>query len=167
MRTGADTQCRQRNWIFTTVILAGADELRYKVLAPELKYPIQVNRNHWIHGTVPWSPRVTANCVELPGSCSLVSTLGINPCRSCEVTESYRYPISTVMTISICPVSTGDVSIATHTNNTSKTCMKKSIYVLTMSCESVSVSHCIITSGISPIIDVLDFKPLGRGWWLA
>lgn len=167
MRTGADTQCRQRNWIFTTVILAGADELRYKVLAPELKYPIQVNRNHWIHGTVPWSPRVTANCVELPGSCSLVSTLGINPCRSCEVTESYRYPISTVMTISICPVSTGDVSIATHTNNTSKTCMKKSIYVLTMSCESVSVSHCIITSWISPIIDVLDFKPLGRGWWLA
>ena len=53
MRTGADMQCRQRNWFFTTMFLAVADEGRYKVLALELNYPIPVNQNHWISGTVP------------------------------------------------------------------------------------------------------------------
>jgi hypothetical protein len=58
-------QRRQRNWLFTTVIMAVADERRYKVLALELKCPMQVNRNHWIDGTVPWSSGLTGNCVVL------------------------------------------------------------------------------------------------------
>ena len=52
MRTDADMQCRQRNWFFTTMILAVADEQRYKVLILDLKCPMQVNQNHWIGGTV-------------------------------------------------------------------------------------------------------------------
>ena len=65
MRTGADIDCRERKWFFTTMILAVADERRCKVLALELKCPIQVNWNHWIHGTVLWSSGVTGNCVVL------------------------------------------------------------------------------------------------------
>ena len=65
MRTGADIDCRERKWFFTTMILAVADERRCKVLALELKCPIQVNWNHWIDRSVLWSSGLTGHFVVL------------------------------------------------------------------------------------------------------
>ena len=158
---------RQRNCLFITMISAVADERRYKVLALELKCPIQVNWNHWIHGTVLRSSGVTGNCVVLHWSYCSVSAVGIMTGRSCEYTDSYLYPIWTIMTISTYPVFADLTWITTHTDNISKSCMKKSIYVFTHSCVTVNGPHCIITSGIGSVIDMLDVKPPGGGQWLA
>ena len=97
MRTCGDMQCRQRNWFFTTMILAVADEQRYKVLILDLKCPMQVNQNHWIGGTV-WVP---GNCAVLSCSYCLVSTFLIIFCWSCVGADSYRYVRWTIITISI------------------------------------------------------------------
>ena len=67
------------------------------------------------------------------------------------------------MTISTYLVFAGGIWIATHTNNISQSCMKKSIRVFTHSCISVNDPHCIITSGIGAIIEMLDLKGLVAG----
>lgn len=156
----------ERNSFFTAMILAVADERRNKVLALELKCPIQVNRNYWIGGTVLWSSVFTGNCVGHRCFSCLVSALGIVFCSICKITDGYRYPSWTIMTI-ICPISAVGSSISTHTNNISESGMKKSIQVLTSSCVTVHDPHCIITSAMVAIIDMLDLKPLGTGWYLA
>jgi hypothetical protein len=67
------------------------------------------------------------------------------------------------MTVSTHPIFAGVIWIATHTNNISQSCMKKSIHVLTHSCINVNGPHCIITLGIGPIKEMLDLKGLVAG----
>ena len=76
---------------------------------------------------------------------SLVSALGVNSFQSSEVTKSYRYQKWTCMTVIFHHVVAGDIWMATHTNNISKTGVKKSIYVLTSWSIPVNNQHCNIT----------------------
>ena len=76
---------------------------------------------------------------------SLVSALGVNSFQSREVTKSYRYQKWTCMTVIFHHVVAGDIWMATHTNNISKTGVKKSIYVLTSWSIPVNNQHCNIT----------------------
>ena len=57
--------------------------------------------------------------------------------------------------------------MATHSNNISKTCVKKSIYVLTSWSIPVNNPHYSITSGVGAIIDILGVKLLGKDLCLA
>jgi hypothetical protein len=71
------------------------------------------------------------------------------------------------MTIFSCQVVAGDIWMATHSNNISKTCVKKSIYVLTSWSIPVNNPHYSITSGVGAIIDILGVKLLGKDLCLA
>lgn len=66
------------------------------------------------------------------------------------------------MTICVA-IAASSIPTATHTNNSSKTHIKKSIQVLASSCIIVDSLHCRSTLEVGAIVYMLDFKPLGRG----